>query len=113
MKHALATFVHEQLKWTLVDQSSEQSETEYLCVYVAGSKIINVYKPPPSGLTPMAIPTFPRPSLYAGDFNCQHVRWVYSAKSSDGESLVSWADANNLALVHAGTDLVSAEPKMT
>jgi len=27
MKHDLATFVHEQLEWSLVDQSPEQSET--------------------------------------------------------------------------------------
>jgi len=24
----------------------------------------------------MAIPTFPHPSLYVGDFTCQHVNWV-------------------------------------
>jgi len=42
---------------------------------VAGYKIINVYKPPSSRLTPTAIPTFPHPSLYFGDFNCQHVNW--------------------------------------
>jgi len=45
-KHGLATFVHEQLEWSLVDQSPEQSETEWLCIDVAGYKIINVYKPP-------------------------------------------------------------------
>jgi len=61
-------------QWTLVYQSTEQSETQWLCVDVAGHKIINVYKPPSSRLTPTAIPTFPHPSLYAavslprGDF---------------------------------------------
>jgi len=34
--HSLATFVHERLEWSLVDQSPEQSETEWLCVDVAG-----------------------------------------------------------------------------
>ena len=43
-KHGLATFVHERLEWSLVDQSSEQSETEWLCVDVIGYKIIDVYK---------------------------------------------------------------------
>jgi len=33
-------FVHERLEWSLVDQSPEQSETEWLCVDVAGYKII-------------------------------------------------------------------------
>ena len=54
----LATFVHEQLEWSLVDQSPEQSEIEWLCVDVAGYKFINVYKPPRSRYAPTAIPTF-------------------------------------------------------
>jgi len=41
--HGLALFVHERLEWSLVDQSPEQSEIEWLCVDVAGYKIINVY----------------------------------------------------------------------
>jgi len=61
--HGLATFVHERLEWSLVDQSPEQSETEWLCVDVAGYKIVNVYKLPRSRLTPTTIPTFPHPSL--------------------------------------------------
>ena len=48
--HGLATFVHERLKWTLVDQSPFTSETEWLCIDVDGYKIVNVYKPPPTPL---------------------------------------------------------------
>jgi len=57
--YGLATFVHERLELSLVDQSPEHSETEWLCVDVVGHKIINVYKPPGLRFTPMAIPTFP------------------------------------------------------
>ena len=70
-KHGLATLLYEQLKWSLADQSPEQSETEWLFIDVAGYKIINVYKRPHSQLKLMAIPTFPHPSLYAGNFNCE------------------------------------------
>ena len=87
--HGLATFVHERLEWSLIDQSPEQSETEWLCIDVAGYKIVNVYKPPRSRLTPTTIPTFPHRSLYVGDFNCQHVKWGYNTISPDGESLDS------------------------
>jgi len=38
-KHGLATFVHERLEWSLVDQSPKQSETEWWCTDVAGYKI--------------------------------------------------------------------------
>ena len=71
--HNLATFVHNQMKWSLVDQSPDQIETEWLCIDVVGYKIVNVYKLPCLLLTPTTIPTFPHPSLYVGDFNCQHV----------------------------------------
>jgi len=95
--HGLATFVHERLEWSLVDQSPEQSETEWLCVDIAGYKIINVYKPPRSQFTPTAIP---HPNMYVGDFNCQHVNWGYNKTSPDGESLDSWATSNNLGLLY-------------
>ena len=70
--HGLSTFAHERLERSLVDQSPEQSENEWLCVDAAGYKIVNVYKPPRSPLTPTTIPTIPTfpPSLYVGDFNC-------------------------------------------
>ena len=46
--HNLATFIHKRLELLLVDQSPEQSETEWLCVHITGYKIVNVYKPPRS-----------------------------------------------------------------
>ena len=45
-KHGLATFVHERLRYTLLDQSPPTSEIEWLCTDVDGYKIVNVYKPP-------------------------------------------------------------------
>jgi len=98
--HGLTTFVHEQLKWSLVDQSPDQTETEWLCVDVAGYKIINLYKPPRWRFTPRAIPTLPHPTLYVGEFNWQHVNWGYNKTSHDGESLDSWATAHNLGLLY-------------
>jgi len=48
----------------------------------------------------MAILTFPHPSLYAGDFKCQHVNWRLSRTSPDDEILDFWATANNLWLLY-------------
>jgi len=67
--HGLATFVHEPLEWSLVDQSLELSETDWSCVDVARYEIINVYKPPRSRFTPTGIPTFPHPSLYVANMS--------------------------------------------
>jgi len=90
------------LEYLLVDQSPEQSETEWVCVDVAGYKIVNVYKPPRSRLTPTTIPTFPHTSLYVGVFSCQHFNWGYNYNmtSPGGESLGSWATSNNLGLLY-------------
>ena len=49
-KHGLAMFVHERLRYTLLDQSPPTSEIKRLCVDVDGCKIVNVYKPPPTRL---------------------------------------------------------------
>ena len=101
--HGLATSVHERLEWSLANQFPDQSETEWLWVDVADYKIVNVYKPPRSWLTPTTIPTFPNPNLYVGDFNCQHVNWGYNTTSPDGESLDFWATPNNLGLLYCST----------
>ena len=75
-KHGLATFVHERLRYTLLDQSPPTTEIDWLCVDVNGYKIVNVYKPPPTRLRTLDLPVFPHPCLYAGDFNCRHADWV-------------------------------------
>ena len=99
-KNGLGMFVHERLKWTLFNQSSPTSETEWLCVDVDGYKIVNVYKPPPIRFQVSDLPVFPYFCLYADDFNCQHVDWGYDANSEDGKCLVGWANNNNLILFH-------------
>ena len=67
-KHGLATFVHERLRYTLLDQSPSTSDIEWLCVDVDAYKIVNVYKPPPTRLRTLDLPMFPHRCLYAGDF---------------------------------------------
>jgi len=96
--HGLATFVHERLEWLLVDQSPDQSETEWLCVDVAGYKIINVYKPPRSRLSPTTIPTFHTPACTLATSIASMSTWVTT--SLYGENLDSWATSNNLGLLY-------------
>ena len=99
-KHGLATFVHERLRYTLLDQSPPTSEIEWLCVDVDGYKIVNIYKPPPTQLRTLDLPVFPHPCLYAGDFNCRHADWGYDDNTPDGECLAGWACINCLALLY-------------
>ena len=60
-KHGLATFVHERLRYLLLDQSPLTSEIKWLCVDVDGYKIINVYKPPTTRLRSLDVPFFLTP----------------------------------------------------
>ena len=106
-KHGLATFVHERLRYMLLDQSPPTSEIEWLCVDVDGYKIVNVYKPPPTRLRTLDLPVFPQPCLYAGDFNCRHADWGYDENSPDGECLAGWASINCLALLYNAKDAAS------
>ena len=99
-KHGLATFVQEQLRYMLLDQSPPTSEIEWLCVDVDDYKIVNVYKPLLTRLRTLDLPVFPHPCLYAGDFNCCHADWSYDNNSLDGEYLAGWASINCLALLY-------------
>ena len=106
-KHGLATFVHERLRYTRLDQSPPTSEIEWLCVDVDGYKIVNVYKPPPTRWRTLDLPVFPHPCLYAGEFNCRHVDWGYDDNSPDCECLAGWASINCLALLYNAKDAAS------
>ena len=106
-KHGLATFVHERLKWILIDQSPPTSEIEWVCVDVDNYKVVNVYKPPPTRMQASDLPAFPHPCLYAGDFNCHHVDWGYDNNNPDGECLDGWASANNFTLLYSPKEAAS------
>ena len=93
-KHSLATFVHERLRYTLLDQSPPTSEIEWLCVDVDGYKIVNVYKPPPTRLQTLDLPVFPHLCLYAGDFN-------YNAKDAATFYSGRWNTGTNPDLAFA------------
>ena len=100
-KHGLATFFHERLRYTLLDQFLPTLEIVWLCVDIDAYKIVNVYKPSPTRLRSLDLPMFSHPCLYAGDFNCHHVDWGYDDNSPDGECLAGWRSINCLALLYS------------
>ena len=106
-KHGLATFVHERLRYMLLDQSPPTSEIEWLCVDVDGYKIVNVYKPLPMQLQTLDLPVYPHPCLCASNFNHHHADWGYDDNSLDGECLTGWASINCLALLYNAKDAAS------
>ena len=95
-KHGLATFVHQRLRYTLLDQSPPTSEIEWLCVDVDGYKIVNVYKPPPTRLRTLGFQVFPHPCLYAGDFNYRHATGV---TTTTVRTVSAWLDGQVLIVL--------------
>ena len=87
-KHGFATFVHERLRYTLLNQSLPTSEIEWLCMDVDGYKIVNVYKPPPMRLRSLDLPMFPHPCVYAGGFNCRHAD--YGVTTTTVRTVSAW-----------------------
>ena len=73
--HGIATFVSQDATWSTVARSYSNSEIEWLAIRIDGMAIVNIYKPPPTRLTPTSLPSFGNQCIYAGDFNCQHIEW--------------------------------------
>ena len=71
---------------------------------INGYKIVNVYKPLPTRQQASDLAVFLHPCLYAGDFNCPHADWGYSADSVDGDCLAGSESINNLAFLYNPKD---------
>ncbi len=54
--HVLATFVTHDATWSTVARSHFNSEIEWLAIRIDDTTIVNVYKPPPTRLTPTSLP---------------------------------------------------------
>ena len=98
--HGIATFVSQDATWSTVARSHSNSEIEWLAIRIEDMTIVNIYKPPPTRLTPTSLPSFGNQCIYAGDFNCQHSEWGYHMCSADGDALTAWASANDLTLLY-------------
>ena len=68
------------------------------CAVIDGVRIVNVYKPPPAMFN--GLPAFIHPTIYAGDFNCQHNDWGYSYTTRNGDALSDWAFEADLSLLY-------------
>ena len=56
--HGIATFVSQAATWSTVARSHSNSEIEWLAIRIDDMTIVNVYKPPPTRLTPTLLPSF-------------------------------------------------------
>ena len=106
-KHGLATFVHERLRYTLLDQSPPTSEVEWLCVDVDGYKNSQRLQATANAIANPGSPSVSSPLSLRGYFNCRHADWDYDDNSPDGECFAGWASINCLALLYNAKDTAS------
>ena len=90
-QHGIATFVRSDIGWSALRQSPPNADTEWIATKVQETTVVNVYKPPPTRLSPTSLPVYAAPAVYAGDFNCHHTDWGYKHTTRDGETLTDWA----------------------
>ena len=74
--HGLATYARSGVSFSNVTTSPSGSNIHWIAATIDGIRIVNVYKPPPAAFC--VLPVFPHPTIYSGDFNCQHRAWGYN-----------------------------------
>ena len=102
-QHGMATFVRIGLTWSAVERSQPDSKHRMACHRGPRNNyrcMLNVYKPPPSELYTISLPSLPAPAICAGDFSCQHTDWGYIHTTKDGETLSDWASSAEVVLLY-------------
>uniref|UniRef100_H3AH60 Endonuclease/exonuclease/phosphatase domain-containing protein n=1 Tax=Latimeria chalumnae TaxID=7897 RepID=H3AH60_LATCH len=92
--HGIAIYVKSTIQDCTVTAVPTPQDNPQWHINVQGLHIVNVYKPPPVQLQPGYHP----PTVYMGDFNCQHTDWGYNYSTANGEALCNWASQRDLTL---------------
>ncbi|XP_071480569.1 uncharacterized protein [Diadema antillarum] len=79
---------------------SDTDNTEIITINTKGVSVSSVYKPPSTIFDIPPDVTSGRINVVIGDFNSHHVNWGYAETNEDGELVESWADSNQLSLIH-------------
>lgn len=95
-QYGLATYVRDDVPASELCSSSVDSNVYWNAIRIRDQTIVNVYKPPVSVWPSPALPPFPTPVLFCGDYNSQHTSWGYKRDEPSGTALVDWASRNDL-----------------
>ena len=89
------------MNWTLCSQSSPSSDTGMVvrgCWWIQNYQYLQTSTKATANIQ-YNLPVFPHPCLCTGDFNSPHDDKGYNNNGADEDSLVTWANSNNLALL--------------
>ena len=79
---------------------SDINNIEVLSIDLMGITVSYVYKPPQEPFDLPGRATDGRMNVVIGDFNSHSISWGYREMNEDGELVETWADANQLSLIH-------------
>lgn len=88
----------------LVSTNISNNNIHTITVKIEELTVANIYKPPLAQWLPEVLPQLPHPAIYVGDFNSHHTMWKYKSNDHNGETLMEWADQNNLSLIFDAKD---------
>uniref|UniRef100_W5N970 Endonuclease/exonuclease/phosphatase domain-containing protein n=1 Tax=Lepisosteus oculatus TaxID=7918 RepID=W5N970_LEPOC len=89
--HGVATLVKLDKNAEHVAQSWDEDTTQWFAIEIEGLTTVNIYKQPSTQFSSL-------PS-YAGDFNCQYIKWGYQKSTTEGQALADWASNQGLILL--------------
>lgn len=100
-QYGSAIFVKSDTK-ILSTSISEINDVEILTIELTNCTVTSVYKPPMAEFIKenICLPKTNKVNFIVGDFNSRSELWGYPNEDKNGETLIQWADANDLALLH-------------
>ena len=96
-KYGSAIFVKEDI---YIDHTNkkEENDIEQLSVTINNITVTSIYKPP-AATAVIGTPKDPK-CIYIGDFNSHSVQWGYQEDDDNGQRVLTWAQNNDLQLIH-------------
>uniref|UniRef100_H2ZV08 Endonuclease/exonuclease/phosphatase domain-containing protein n=1 Tax=Latimeria chalumnae TaxID=7897 RepID=H2ZV08_LATCH len=98
-KHSLAMYIRHGLKDVSVLEESKAMGISIVVIRIRQLTITNVYRPPNLEWPKPALPSFPHPAVYLGDFNSNHSQWGYSKNDAAVEQLTDLASFTDVHLL--------------
>lgn len=100
LKHGSAVFARHDTPITLVSYSS--GPMEVITVELPSCTVTSIYKPPGSSFKFQEPQNFNNKAvrIVIGDFNSHSINWGYIDTDECGEAVETWAEAQNLNLIH-------------
>ncbi len=80
-QYGLATYTKDGIAATELCSSGTNCTIYWNAIRIGEQIIVNVYKPPDAEWPSPALPPFPAPVAYCGDFNSPHTSWGYNRDS--------------------------------